>query len=89
MSKTFNANEDVSSFDVRPNEVLHLFTHSSNFKTGELRPHRVSVQVQLVVFILCFTLLCTVDLNLPSTLAVTLEFMWASVAHVDQCFQWS
>lgn len=85
MSKTFNANEDIYSFDVRLKEVLQLFTHSSNFKAWDSRPHRVTVQIQSVVFILYFILLCTVDLKLPPTLAVWLEFMWASVVHIDWC----
>lgn len=72
MSKTFNANEDIYTFDVRLKEVLQLFTHSSNFKAWESRPHRVTVQIQSVVFILYFILLCTVDLKLCGPVLCTL-----------------
>lgn len=87
MSKTFNANEDIYSFDLSLNEALQLFTHSSNLKTGESRPHRATAQVQFVIFILYFILLFTVDLKLPPTLAVPLQFMRAGVVHTDRCFK--
>lgn len=33
MSKKIHANDDIYSFDLRLNEALQLFTHSSNFET--------------------------------------------------------